>query len=83
MYLPQWETKHLKGGSVGIRNTTRNTDKKPLKHRLRSQRLSTIAMEIFVRKHYFKKYPALFCHLMIFSSQALGLIRVFRESLRR
>ena len=83
MYLPQWTTLHLKGGSVGIRKTTRNKDKKPLKHRLRSQRLSAIAMEIFVRKHYFKKYPAAFCYLMILSSRALGLFRVFMESFRR
>lgn len=81
MYLPMWATLHLKGGSVGIRKTTRNKDKKPLAHRIRSQRLSTIAMEIFVRKHYLKKYPLAFSYLMIYTSRLLGLFRVLKESL--
>lgn len=82
MYLPQWKTLHLKGGSVGIRKTTRNIDKKPLAHRLRSQKLSAIAMEIFVRKNYMKKYPAILCYGMIYSSRLLGFVRVMLESFR-
>jgi len=65
MYLPQFKAKHLKGVSVGIRNSTRNIAKKPLAHRLKMQRLTTESMRIFVKKHYYKKYPKLFVNFML------------------
>jgi hypothetical protein len=82
MYLPMWSAVHLKGGSIGIRKTTRNLVKKPLKHRLKMQRLSTQAMELFLKKHYMAKYPKPFVYLMIYSSKVLGLIRVLVETVR-
>ncbi len=83
MYLPQFTAKHMKGGSVGIRKTTRDMVKKPLQHRLKMQRLTSEAMALFVKKHYMDKYPKLFVYLMLISSRLLGYLRVFVESLRR
>jgi len=80
MYLPQWKTLHWKGGSVGIRNTTRDLVKKPLEHRLKVQRLSTKAMELFLKKHYVNKYPKPLVYLMLLTSNILGKIRVLVES---
>jgi GT2 family glycosyltransferase len=82
MYLPQWKAKHLKGVTVGIRATTRNIAKKPLKHRLKMQTLTTDAMRTFIKKHYKKKYPWPLPQLMILSARLLGKIRVFIESFR-
>jgi len=82
MYLPQWSAKHLKGASLGIRKTTREKFKQPLQHRLRMQKLSAQAMELFLRKHYMQKYPRIVVLLMIFSTRFLGKIRVFLESLK-
>lgn len=82
MWLPQCQATHMKGGSVGIRKTTRAQVKKPLKHRLKMQKLSAEAMETFVKKHYMNKYPKPFVYLMIYSSRILGKIRVFIESLK-
>ncbi|MBD3366180.1 glycosyltransferase [candidate division WWE3 bacterium] len=82
MYLPQCQAIHAKGGGIGIRKTTRNRVKKPLKHRLKMQRLSAEAMETFLRKHYMEKYSKFLVHLMIFSSRLLGKLRVFMESFR-
>jgi GT2 family glycosyltransferase len=83
MYLPQWEALHWKGGSVGIRKTTRHLIKRPLKHRLKMQRLSTEAMAVFLKKHYMDKYPRPLIYLMLISSYILGKKRVFMESLRK
>lgn len=83
MYLPQFKAKHLKGVGVGIRNTTRNLVKKPLAHRLKMQRLTTESMRIFVKKHYYKKYPKMFVNLMLLGADTLGVLRVIRELLKR
>ncbi|NQS90544.1 glycosyltransferase family 2 protein [Patescibacteria group bacterium] len=83
MYLPQWKCLHWKGGSVGIRKSTRNIVKKPLKHRIRMQSLSTEAMKLFVKKHYSEKYPKPLIHLMLFASNILGKIRVVIETFRK
>ena len=82
MYLPQWTAKHLKGASLGIRKTTREKFKQPLKHRLKMQRLSAQAMELFLQKHYMQKYPRVVVLLMIFSTRFLGKIRILLESLK-
>ncbi len=82
MYLPQWSAKHLKGASLGIRKTTREQYKKPLKHRLKMQMLSAQAMELFLRKHYNGKYPRPLVYSMIFSTRVLGRFRVLMETLR-
>ncbi len=82
MYLPMWSAHHMKGGSVGVRNTTRHLVKKPLTHRLKMQKLSTRAMELFLRKHYMNKYPKPFVYFMIYSSRVVGFLRVLAESLR-
>ncbi len=82
MYLPQWSAKHLKGASLGIRKTTREQFKQPLKHRLKMQRLSAQAMELFLKKHYVGKYPKFIVYLMVFSTKVLGWVRVVLESLK-
>ncbi|MFH1896245.1 MAG: glycosyltransferase family 2 protein [bacterium] len=83
MYLPQWQAKHYKGGSVGIRSTTRKIVKKPLSHRLKMQKLSTQAMRQFMEKHYSGKYPKLLLYMVYTAIFVLGKIRVLVESLRR
>ncbi|MBW6442020.1 glycosyltransferase family 2 protein [Patescibacteria group bacterium] len=83
MYLPQWECLHLKGGSIGIRKTTRDIVKRPLEHRLKMQKLSTEAMQLFVEKHYKDKYPPLIIKGTYLASSILGKIRVFMESLKK
>lgn len=82
MYLPQWEATHLKGGNVGIRNTTRKIAQKPLKHRLKMQRLSTDAMVMFMKKHYTKTYPFYILYPMYAAAYLLGIFRVLMESLK-
>ena len=82
MYLPQYTCTHLKGGAIGIRNTTRHLDQKPLEHRLRMQKLSTEAMEMFMRKHYMEKYPKFILYPMFFATRMLGKFRVYMETKR-
>ncbi len=82
MYLPQWKTVHLKGGSVGIRKTTRKLAKKPLAHRLKMQKLSAQAMKIFIKKHYLEKYSWPLPQLMMLSADVLGFVRVISETFR-
>ncbi len=82
MYLPQFKSKHLKGVGVGIRNTTRDLVKKPLDHRIRMQKLTTESMKIFVKKHYYKKYPAIFVNFMLLGADVLGVVRIAKEKLR-
>jgi len=83
MYLPRWKARHLKGGSVGIRKTTRKLVQKSLEHRLKMQRLSTRAMRQFMEKHYADKYPKIVLSLVFFAISILGTIRVLVERLRR
>ncbi len=83
MYLPQWEATHLKGGNVGIRNTTRAIAKKPLLHRLKMQSLTTQAMVLFMKKHYMDKYSPLVLYPMFIAAYLLGAFRVGMESLKR
>ena len=59
MYLPQWETLHYKGASVG-RKTVKDLDdgstkNATVKHVLSKER--THAMKLFVQKHLIDKYP--------------------------
>jgi hypothetical protein len=82
LYLPQCSARHLKGGSVGVRKTTRRIVKKSLAHRLKMQKLSAKAMETFLKKHYLKKYPKILVYSMIISTRILGKVRVFLESFR-
>ena len=59
MYLPQWETLHYKGASVGRKTVKDLADgsKKnaTVKHVLSKER--THAMKLFVQKHLIDKYP--------------------------
>jgi len=82
MYLPEYTCLHYKGGAIGIRNTTRHLEKKPLKHRLKMQKMSTQAMSMFMKKHYMDKYPKPILYLMFFAADVMGRFRVFMESLR-
>jgi len=82
MYLPKFTCFHWKGGAIGIRNTTRHLEKKPLKHRLKMQKMSSQAMTMFMKKHYMEKYPKPVLYLMFFAARLLGEFRVFVESLR-
>ena len=82
MYLPKFECLHWKGGSMGIRNTTRDAIKKPLEVRLRMRKMSTDAMSMFMRKHYMDKYPKILLNTMIYATEYLGKFRVFLESIR-
>lgn len=83
MYLPQWQTGHYKGGSVGIRKTTRNIVKKPLAHRLKMQKLSTDAMARFMKKHYSEKYPKPVLWAVYAAIFLMGRVRVLIESFKR
>lgn len=82
MYLPGKTCLHWKGGAIGIRNTTRHLEQKPLKHRLKMQKMSTQAMTMFMKKHYMDKYPRPLLYLMFFAADMMGRLRVFMESLR-
>jgi len=83
MYVPQYSTRHTKGAVIGIRDTTRKLVKRPLKFRLKMRKLSTDAMEMFLRKHYFGKYPTIVVYLMIYSTRLLWLLRTAIEYLKR
>jgi len=82
MFIPKYTCSHWKGGSIGIRNTTRHLEKRPLKHRLKMQRMSTEAMSLFMRKHYMDKYPKILLYFMFFSAKVLGNFRVLVETFR-
>jgi len=82
MFLPQYTCLHLKGGSLGIRSTTRHLQKKPLNHRLKMQKLSTEAMNLFMKKHYMEKYPKPILVAMFIAAGLMGKFRVFMESFR-
>ncbi|MDQ5981699.1 MAG: hypothetical protein QG570_456 [Patescibacteria group bacterium] len=82
MYLPQFKATHLKGVGVGIRSTTRKISNKPLRHRLKMQKLSTEAMIIFMKKNYTDKYPWYVLYPMYGAAKLLGVFRVLVESLK-
>lgn len=82
MYLPQWKALHMKGGSVGIRKTTRKIVKRSLGHRIKMQKLSTEAMTLFLKKHYLGKYPKCSVYFMMFATKLLGFLRILSEIFR-
>ncbi len=82
LYFPNCEVLHLKGASIGVRNTTRKVYKRPLASRVRVRKYSTQAMELFLRKHYLSKYPKIYVYSMIYATRFLSWIRILGEYLR-
>jgi len=80
MFLPQYTCTHLKGGSIGVRSTTRHLEQKPLAHRLKMQKLSTEAMTLFMKKNYMEKYPKPVLYAMFWAAGLMGKFRVYTES---
>ena len=76
MYLPQWEAVHYKGAGVGIRKETRDITKATKETRLSSRRRTTQAMELFYKKHYYKKYPTFVTGFVLFGIKILSKLRV-------
>lgn len=76
MYLPQFKTLHYKGASVGIRKESSDVSAATKETRLKMSKERTIAMRLFYRKHYAKKYPAFATGFVIFAINLLEKIRL-------
>lgn len=77
MYLPQWETLHYKGASVGIRKETSDLASTTTKEtRFKMSKERTNAMKLFYQKHYSKKYPTLVTSFVLFAITMLEKIRM-------
>ncbi len=59
MYFPQFEVKHLKGASVGIRKETAGISKASPETKKKMRLESVKAMRLFYQKHMEQKYPYL------------------------
>ena len=91
MYLPQFRAEHWKGVTIGIRKETQDVAMRvPIvkfrdqevtlgKFRVELQKLSTNAMELFYRKHYFKKYPLIVSMFVIATTRILKVYRMNKQ----
>ncbi len=78
MYLPQFESLHYKGVSVGIRKETGDVSKASKETRLKMSKARTQAMRLFYEKHYSKKYPKFATGFILFAINILEKIRTSR-----
>lgn len=91
MYLPQFRAEHWKGVTIGIRKETQDVAMRiPVvnfrdhelslgKFRVELQRLSTEAMELFYKKHYFEKYPRIVSYFVITSIRIFKIYRMNKQ----
>ena len=91
MYLPQFRAEHWKGVTIGIRKETqdvamnapvvkfRDRELTLGKFRVELQRLSTDAMELFYKKHYYHKYPLILSLLVITTTRLFKIYRVNKQ----
>ncbi|PIR43004.1 glycosyl transferase family 2 [candidate division WWE3 bacterium CG10_big_fil_rev_8_21_14_0_10_32_10] len=76
MYLPQFEVLHLKGVSVGIRKSSGDITTASKKTKSNMRKHTTLAMELFYKKHYQNKYPKIITLLILFGIKVLSWLRV-------
>jgi len=78
MYLPQFETLHYKGASVGVCKTSSDITKANEETKRRARENTIKAMKIFYTKHYSKVYPAVITVLVLAGIKLMEKIRTRR-----
>ncbi|MBU1071366.1 glycosyltransferase family 2 protein [Patescibacteria group bacterium] len=81
IYYPKVSTLHLKGASSGIRQETEKITQASKKIKIKIARASIRAWEIFIKKHYSKKYPAPFIWFMMLGIKIKGSLRLLKWQL--
>lgn len=76
MYLPQFETLHYKGASVGIRKQSQDISKSSKETRMKMSKERTKAMRLFYKKHYATEYPSFVTGFILFGIDLLEKIRL-------
>ncbi len=79
MYLPQWETLHYKGSSVGVRKESADLSKATPQIKYEMKRSSVNAMKMFYTKHLTKKYPFFINFLVLNGIGLLGILRTRKK----
>ncbi len=82
IYYPNTTTLHLKGASSGIRKETKKITKATKKIKIKIAKASIAAWEIFVKKHYSKKYPKPFVWFMMLGIRIKGSLRLLKWQLK-
>lgn len=80
IYYPKVEVIHYKGASSGLRKESAKIAKPPKATRVKVARESIRAMEIFYKKFYAQKYPALLTTIVLFGIKIKGFCRVLKHS---
>jgi GT2 family glycosyltransferase len=76
MYLPEFEAVHYKGASVGIRKETQDISPANAETKIRMMKMKATGMELFYKKHYQQKYPAVLNGLVLSAIYLLNWIRM-------
>ncbi len=82
MYVPEFETLHYKGTTVGVRKNTSNMTKASLQTKIDMKKASVSAMEIFYRKHYSSVYPKALTLLVLLGIRLMLWYRISTFRLR-
>lgn len=78
IYYPKVSALHLKGASSGIRKETKLITQATKATKIKLAKASISAWEIFVKKHYSRKYPAPFVRFMLLGIKIKGSIRLLK-----
>lgn len=81
IYYPKVSTLHLRGASSGLRKESRKIASSTKANRIRIAKSSTKAWEIFYKKHYLKKYPAIINWMVLSAIKIKGYLRVLMYQL--
>lgn len=75
MYLPQWQTLHYKGVTVGTRKETQDISTASPETRSRMKKASIDAMRLFYKKHFERLYPWVVNQLVYLGISLMELMR--------
>ncbi len=81
VYYPHVEVLHYKGASSGLRKESAEIAKPPRETRIKVAKESVRAMELFYRKFYSEKYPAVVTGLVLAGIRFRGWLRVMKHRL--
>jgi len=81
MFYPEAIVRHHKGASSGLRKESKPVSQATREIRIKTARASIRAMELFYKKFYQNKYPALLTRVVIFGIKIKGSLRLLHHYL--
>lgn len=75
MYLPMFESMHIKGASVGTRKESTDVSTATKETKIKMSKETTRAMRLFYEKHYKNVYPGFITISVLFGIESLGRLR--------